>query len=92
MAVKDTVSGGNTAVWSWGRAWRSSAGCPGGPLARIEARVTIERLLERTHDIRISDAEHGPRGARRFDYVPLWIFRGLNALHLEFTPRDMHAE
>lgn len=66
--------------------------CPGGPLARIEARVTIERLLERTHDIRISDAEHGPPEARRFDYVPLWIFRGLNALHLDFTPRNMDAE
>lgn len=70
---------------SFGRGVHS---CPGGPLARIEARVTIERLLERTHDIRISDAEHGPPGARRFDYVPLWIFRGLNELHLEFTLRD----
>lgn len=62
--------------------------CPGGPLARIEARVTIERILDRMSDIRISEAEHGPPDARRFDYVPLWILRGLSSLHLLFTPRD----
>jgi cytochrome P450 len=59
--------------------------CPGGPLARIEGRVTIERILDRLRDIRIDEAEHGPPGARRFDYVPLYILRGLDALHIEFT-------
>ena len=59
--------------------------CPGAPLARSETRVTIERLLDRTDDIRISEAAHGPAGARRFEYMPTYMFTGLVALHLEFT-------
>ncbi|MCV7100207.1 cytochrome P450 [Mycobacterium palustre] len=74
---------------SFGRGVHS---CPGGPLARIEARVSIERLLERTADLRICEATHGPPGARRFRYVPLWILRGLTSLHLEFTPRDARVQ
>jgi cytochrome P450 len=61
--------------------------CPGGPLARIEGRVTVERILDRLSNIRLDEAHHGPPGERRFDYVPLWILRGLSALHLEFTAR-----
>jgi cytochrome P450 len=60
--------------------------CPGGPLARAEARVAITRLLERTSDIAISEAGHGPAGARRYDYIPTYMLRGLRALHLELTP------
>ncbi|WP_262402873.1 cytochrome P450 [Actinomadura sp. CNU-125] len=60
--------------------------CPGGPLARIEARVSIERLLERTGGITLDEAEHGPSGERRFSYEPTYILRGLNELHLEFAP------
>lgn len=59
--------------------------CPGGPLARIEARVTVERILDRLDDIRIDEAQHGPPGDRRFSYVPLYILRGLEELHIEFT-------
>ncbi len=62
--------------------------CPGAPLARAEARVCIERLLDRTTDIRISEKEHGPAGARRYQYVPTFILRGLTELHLEFTVAD----
>lgn len=61
--------------------------CPGGPLARVEARVSIERILDRMRDIRVSD-EHGPAGDRRFRYEPTWILRGLSRLHLEFTPAE----
>ena len=61
--------------------------CPGAPLARAEGRITIERLLDRMDDIRISDTEHGPAGARRYDYVPTYILRGVSRLHIEFTPR-----
>jgi cytochrome P450 len=60
--------------------------CPGGPLARAEGRISIERILDRMRDIRISDEHHGPPGQRRFRYEPTWILRGLSKLHLEFTP------
>jgi cytochrome P450 len=59
--------------------------CPGGPLARAEARVTINRILDRMRDIRLSEAHHGPPGDRRFAYAPTFILRGLEELHLEFT-------
>jgi cytochrome P450 family 150 subfamily A5 len=65
--------------------------CPGGPLARMETRVSIERLLDRTAEIRISEARHGPVGARRYEYVPTYILRGLTRLHLEFTPRSLRS-
>jgi cytochrome P450 len=60
--------------------------CAGAPLARAETRVTIERFLALTDDIRISEAHHGPRGARRYEYDPTYMLRGLRELHLEFTP------
>jgi cytochrome P450 len=62
--------------------------CPGAPLARAEARVSLERLLDRMDDIRISEAAHGPIGARRYEYLPTYILRGVKSLHLEFTPVD----
>ena len=58
--------------------------CPGAPLARAETRVGLERLLDRTTDIRISEAHHGPAGSRRYQYIPTYILRGLTELHLEF--------
>jgi cytochrome P450 len=60
--------------------------CPGAPLARAEGRVGIERLLDRTADIRISERAHGPADARRYRYIPTFILRGLTHLNLEFTP------
>ena len=60
--------------------------CPGGPLARAEAKVSLERILDRMGDIRLSDEHHGPAGARRFRYEPTWVLRGLTELHLEWTP------
>ena len=68
---------------SFGRGIHS---CPGAPLARAETRVAIERLLDRTSDIRISESEHGPANDRRYQYVPTYILRGLTELHLEFSP------
>jgi cytochrome P450 len=62
--------------------------CPGAPLARAEGRVSIERFLDRAADIRVSEAEHGPPDARRYEYAPTYILRGLTRLHLEFTPID----
>ncbi|ADP84992.1 cytochrome P450 [Pseudofrankia inefficax] len=59
--------------------------CPGGPLARVEGRISLERILARTRDIRLSEEHHGPDGDRRFRYEPTWVLRGLTELHLEFT-------
>ena len=60
--------------------------CAGAPLARAEANVSLQRVLDRTADIRISESHHGPAGARHWDYTPTWMLRGLEELHLEFTP------
>jgi cytochrome P450 len=60
--------------------------CPGGSLARAETRVSIQRFLERTSNIRISEEHHGPASDRRYRYVPTFILRGLTELHLEFDP------
>jgi len=60
--------------------------CPGGPLARAEARISLERILDRMRDIRLSEEHHGPTTDRRFDYEPTWVLRGLRSLHIEFTP------
>lgn len=65
---------------------RNIHSCPGGPLARAEGRVSLERILGRMHDIRLSEEHHGPAGKRRFRYEPTWILRGLTELHLEFEP------
>ncbi len=62
--------------------------CPGGPLARVEGRISLERILRRMHDIRLSEEHHGPAGNPSFRYEPTWILRGLSSLHLEFTPAD----
>ena len=60
--------------------------CPGGPLARVEGRVSIERILDRMADIKINEAKHGPADNRQYIYEPTYILRGLNQLHITFTP------
>lgn len=62
--------------------------CPGAPLARAEARASIERILDRTSNIRFDEDKHGPAGARRFHYVPTFILRGVTKLYLDCTPSD----
>jgi cytochrome P450 len=59
--------------------------CPGAQLARAEARVCIERLLDRTTEIRIAEDKHGPAEDRHYQYVPTFILRGLTELHVEVT-------
>ncbi|MBN2624407.1 MAG: cytochrome P450 [Acidimicrobiales bacterium] len=59
--------------------------CAGAPLARAEGRVAINRILERTSDITISEDEHGPADDRRYDYLPTYFLRGLRRLHLEMS-------
>jgi cytochrome P450 len=60
--------------------------CAGAPLARAEGRVTVNRFLDRTSDITISEKEHGPPGARTYEYLPTFFLRGLRRLHLDLVP------
>ncbi|MGO9929979.1 MAG: cytochrome P450 [Mycobacterium sp.] len=60
--------------------------CPGGPLARVEGRVSLERILDRMADIKINEVKHGPANDRQYTYEPTYILRGLRELHLTFTP------
>jgi len=62
--------------------------CAGAPLARAEARVSAERFLDRMRDITVSEAHHGPPGARRYEYPKTYMLRGLERLHLEFAAAD----
>ena len=61
--------------------------CAGAPLARAEARISLERILDRMGDITISEAAHGPAGARRYEFSPIYLLRGVEQLQLEFSPR-----
>jgi cytochrome P450 len=58
--------------------------CPGAPLARTEGRISLHRILDRMTDFRVSEEHHGPADARRYNYEPTFIMRGLAELHLEF--------
>ena len=60
--------------------------CPGAPLARVEGRVSIERILDRLSDITIDEDKHGPAGSRAYNYEPTFILRGLTEINIRFTP------
>ncbi|GAA2592475.1 cytochrome P450 [Winogradskya consettensis] len=61
--------------------------CPGAPLARAEAVYSIQRFLERTESIRVSEKHHGPAGDRHWDLMESYKFRGHTHLYLEYTAR-----
>jgi len=65
---------------------RGAHTCIGSALARSEVKVSIERLLARLGNIRLSEAHHGSGDALRFEYEPTYILRALKTLHLEFDP------
>jgi cytochrome P450 len=54
--------------------------CLGAPLARLEAKVAIEELLNRAKDFHRTDNEPLPR-------VPTFIMRGVRSLPIAFTAR-----
>ena len=59
--------------------------CPGAPLARVEGRVSLERMLDRMGEITVDGQFHGPAGARHYNYEPTYILRGLTDIHVRFT-------
>jgi len=61
--------------------------CPGAALARTETRISLERILERLDNITIDSIRHGPEHERHFDYLPTYVFRALQSLHLRFDTR-----
>jgi cytochrome P450 len=63
---------------------RGAHSCPGAPLARTEGRISMNRILDRMADIRINESDHGPADARRYDFEPTFVMRGLTALNIEF--------
>lgn len=65
---------------------RSAHTCAGAPLARVEVRIILEKLLQYTSDIDLDSEIHGPRGARKLNFEPSFIIRGLAELHLKLTP------
>lgn len=58
--------------------------CAGAPLARVEGRITVNRLLDRMREITISERSHGPIEARRYAYEPTFLLRGLTELFIDF--------
>lgn len=65
---------------------RGAHTCIGAPLARREVAVSIERLLARMGNIRLSEAHHGTEANRKFFYEPTYILRAMRSLHLDFDP------
>jgi cytochrome P450 len=63
---------------------RGAHSCPGGPLARVEGRVSLERILDRIANIQLDPEFHGPEGERKFNYEPTFILRGLTEIHITF--------
>lgn len=60
--------------------------CPGAPLARVEGRVSLERILARMKGITVDARFHESTEDPKFTYEPTFILRGLTDLHLRFTP------
>ncbi|WP_295633130.1 cytochrome P450 [Novosphingobium sp.] len=67
---------------------RGAHTCIGAPLARVEVRVLLEELLEHTSNIDLDPARHGPKGARKLEFEPSFIIRGLARLDVVLTPEE----
>jgi cytochrome P450 len=62
--------------------------CIGAPLARAELKVALERMFDRTDDIRFDERFHGTADNRKLEYLPSYMARGLSELHLVFDVKD----
>ena len=54
--------------------------CIGAGLARTEARIAFDRLLDRTIDIRLTP------DANSFDVNPSFVLRGIESLQVDIDP------
>lgn len=61
---------------------RGAHTCAGSPLARAEVDILFRDFLQRTSNIDLDEAHHGPRGARQLSFEPSFIVRGLAQLHV----------
>lgn len=61
--------------------------CAGAPLARVEVRILLEKLLEHTSKIEL-DLEKHPNGIADLSYEPSFIIRGLQTMNLKLTPAE----
>ena len=66
---------------------RGAHTCAGAPLARAEVAVLLDRFLEHTSAITLSEAHHGTAENRTIVYEPSFIIRGIDNLHVEFKGR-----
>jgi cytochrome P450 len=65
---------------------RGAHTCIGSPLARSEVRVSLEQILSRMGNIRLSEEYHGPAGNRKITYEPTYVLCAIKELNLEFDP------
>ncbi|CAA0124501.1 Biotin biosynthesis cytochrome P450 [Mycolicibacterium vanbaalenii] len=70
---------------------RGAHSCPGAPLARAEAKIALNRILDRMADISIDDAHHGPADTREYSYEVPFVLRGLAELYITYVPVDAPA-
>ncbi len=61
--------------------------CADAPLARVEVRVLLEKLLAYTDMIALDPQQH-PGGVADLSYEPSFIIRGLAAMNLKLTPSE----
>ena len=61
---------------------RGAHTCAGSPLARAEVDILFRDFLQRTSNIDLDEAHHGPRGARQLSFEPSFIVHGLAQLHV----------
>ncbi len=65
--------------------------CAGAPLARVEVRVLMEKLLAYTSAITL-DREYHPNGVADLAWEPSFIIRGLAEMHLKLAPSEAFAQ